>query len=167
MESIKPSNHLICLPRLLLPSTFPSIREMAGDGNFPVNWLFTSGGQSIGASASVLLMKIQGWFPLGLTGLISLLSKGLSRVFQHQSSKASSLPAPQFESINSSALSLLYSPTFTSIYDYWKNHRFDCMDLCWPRASLKRKCFIMEAVTSPGWFFFLSYAFVISSVFLQ
>ena len=115
MKSIKPSKHLICLPLLLLPSTFPSIREMAGDGNFPVNWLFTSGGQSIGASASVLLMKIQGWFPLGLTGLISLLSKGLSRAFQHRSSKASSLPAPQFESINSSALSLLYSSTFTSI----------------------------------------------------
>ena len=50
---------------------------------FPVSWLFTSGGQSIetSASASVLPMDIQGWFPLGLTGLISLQSKGLSRVF--------------------------------------------------------------------------------------
>ena len=45
--------------------------------------LFTSSGQSIGASASVLSMNIQGWFPLGLTGLISLLSKGLSRVFSN------------------------------------------------------------------------------------
>ena len=52
-------------------------------GSFPMSWLFTSGGQSIGASAlaSVLQVNIQGWFPLGLTGLISLLSKGLSRVF--------------------------------------------------------------------------------------
>ena len=52
-------------------------------GSFPVSWLFTSGDQSIGASlsASVFLMNIQGWFLLGLTGLISLLSKGLSRVF--------------------------------------------------------------------------------------
>ena len=51
--------------------------------SFPMNQLFTSGGQSIraSASASVLPMNIQGWFPLGLTGLISLLSKGLSRVF--------------------------------------------------------------------------------------
>ena len=51
--------------------------------SFPMSWLFTSGGQSIraSASASVLLVNIQGWFPLGLTGLISLLSKGLSRVF--------------------------------------------------------------------------------------
>ena len=49
--------------------------------SFPMSQLFTSGGQSIGASASVLPMNIQGWFPLGLTGLISLQSKGLSRVF--------------------------------------------------------------------------------------
>ena len=51
--------------------------------SFPMSWHFTSGGQSIGASASasVLPMNIQGWIPLGLTGLISLLSKGLSRVF--------------------------------------------------------------------------------------
>ena len=53
--------------------------------------LFTSGGQSIRASASVLPMNIQGWFPLGLTGLISMLSEGLAR----------SSPAPQFKSINS------------------------------------------------------------------
>ena len=50
-------------------------------GSFPMSWLFASGGQSIGASASVLPMNILDWFPLGLTGLISLLSKGLSRVF--------------------------------------------------------------------------------------
>ena len=50
---------------------------------FSMSWLFVSGGQSIGASVSVpvLPMTIQGWFPLGLTGFISLLSKGLSRVF--------------------------------------------------------------------------------------
>ena len=56
-------------------------------GSFLMNWLFTSGGQSIGASASasVLPMNIQGWFPLGLTGLISLLSKGISRVFSSTS----------------------------------------------------------------------------------
>ena len=61
-------------PLLLLPSIFPSSR---------MSWLFGSGGQSIGtsASASVLPMNIQDWFPLGLTGLICLQSKGLSRVF--------------------------------------------------------------------------------------
>ena len=62
-------------PFLLLPSIFPASRS------FLVSWLFISGGQSIGTSASVLPMNIQSWFPLGLSGLISLLSKGLSRVF--------------------------------------------------------------------------------------
>ena len=57
------------------PQYFPAL------WSFPVSQLFTSGGQSIGALASVLPMNIHGWFPLGLTGLISLLSKGLSRVF--------------------------------------------------------------------------------------
>ena len=52
-------------------------------GSFPVCWLFAADGQSIGASASVLPMNIQDWFPLGLTGLISLQSKGLSRVFSN------------------------------------------------------------------------------------
>ena len=71
IESLMPSNHLIlCCPLLLLPSIFPT------SGSFPMNQLFTSGGQRIGASASVLPVNIRGWLPLGLTGLISLLSKG-------------------------------------------------------------------------------------------
>ena len=75
-ELVRPSYHLILsCPLLLLPSSFPSIRV------FFMSRLFTSGGQSIGASASVPPMNIQGWFPLGLTGLISLLSTGLSTVF--------------------------------------------------------------------------------------
>ena len=59
------------------------LKSFPASRSFPVSWLFTSGGQSIGASApaSVLLKSIQGWFSLSLTGLISLLSKGLSRVF--------------------------------------------------------------------------------------
>ena len=57
------------------PQSFPVL------GSFQMSQLFTSGGQSIGASASVLPVNIQGWFPLGLTGWISLLSKALSRVF--------------------------------------------------------------------------------------
>ena len=77
IESMMPSSHLILCCPLLLPSIFPSI------GIFSNESLFVSGGQSIGISASpsVLPMNIQSWFPLGLTGLISLLSKGLSRVF--------------------------------------------------------------------------------------
>ena len=72
------SNHLIHFwPHLSCPQSFPV------SGSFPMSRLFASGGQSIGnsAPASVLPMNIQSWFPLGLTGLISLLSKGLSSVF--------------------------------------------------------------------------------------
>ena len=76
IESVMPSNHLIlCHSPCSSPESFPVL------GSFPMSQLFTSGGQSIGASASVLPVNIQGWFPLGSTGLISLLSKGLSKVF--------------------------------------------------------------------------------------
>ena len=96
-------------------------QSFPASGSFPMSQ-FSSGGQNIGVSASVsvLPMNIQGCFPLGLIDLISLQSKRLSRVF----------PAPQFESINSSVLSLLCGPTLISIHDYWKNHSFDDRDLC-------------------------------------
>ena len=57
------------------------LQSFPASGSFPMSWLFTSGGQSIGASESAFPMNIRGWFLLELTGLISLLSKGLSRVF--------------------------------------------------------------------------------------
>ena len=80
IESVMLSNHLIlCCPLLLLPSIFPSIRV------FKMSQLFTSGGQSIGVSAStsVFPMNTQDWSPLGWTGWISSQSKGLSRVFSN------------------------------------------------------------------------------------
>ena len=70
------SSHSV-VPFASCPQSFPA------SGSFPMSQLFTSGSQSTGASASVLPMSIQGWFPLGLTGLISLQSKGLSRVFSN------------------------------------------------------------------------------------
>jgi len=96
---------------------FSWLQSFPASGSFPMSHFFALDGQSIGVSisASVLPMNIQDWFPLGLTDWVSLQSMGLSRVF----------PIPQFESINSSTLSFLYSPTLTSIHDYWKNHRFD------------------------------------------
>ena len=78
MELVMSFNHLIlCCP---LSSC---LQSLPASGSFPMSQLFASGGQSIGTSASVLLlpMNIQGWFPLALTGLLSLQSKGLSRVF--------------------------------------------------------------------------------------
>ena len=78
IESVMLSNHLIiCCHLLLLPSIFPSIRVFSNESLFP--WSGQRTGAS--ASASVLPISIQGWVPLGLTGLISLQSKGLSRVF--------------------------------------------------------------------------------------
>ena len=96
------------------------LQSFLASGSFPVNWLFTSDAQSIGTSASALVLPviIQSWFPLRLTGLISLQSKGLLRIIS------------QFESINSSGPTLLYSPTLTSVYDYWKNHSFDYTNFC-------------------------------------
>ena len=94
---------------------FSSLQSFPAAGSFQMSQFFASGGQSIGPSASVLPLNIQDWFPLGGTGWISLQSKGLSR----------SPPTPQFKSINSLVLSFLYSPTLTSIHDYWKNHSFD------------------------------------------
>ena len=96
VESVMPSNHLIlCFSILLLPSIFKA------SGSFPMSWLFTSGGQSIGtsASASVLPMNILGWFPFGLTGLISL---------QSRDSQESS-PVPHFEpQVQNALLSTLF-----------------------------------------------------------
>ena len=98
------------------------LQSFPATGSFLVSQLFASGGQSIGVSvlASVLPMNIQDWFPLGWTGWFPLQSKGLSRVS----------PKPLFKNIDSSELSFLYSPTLTSIHDYWKNHSFDYMDIC-------------------------------------
>ena len=68
-------------PSHSLPPSSPFAFNLSQHESFPMSQLFTSGGQSIRASASVLPMNVQGWFPLGLTGLISLQSRGLSGVF--------------------------------------------------------------------------------------
>ena len=102
IKSVMPSNHLIlCQSLLLLPSIFPSIRVFSIESVLSIRWL------NIGISASVLVlpMNIQDWFPLGLTGLISL-----------QSKSQESSPPPQSKSINSLALSFHYGPTLTCIH---------------------------------------------------
>ena len=71
-----------CHPTILSSVvSFSYLQSFPASEAFPVSWLFVSNGQSIGVSASVLPMDIKDWFPLGLTRLISLISKGLSRVF--------------------------------------------------------------------------------------
>ena len=103
------------------------LQSFPASGSFPMSWLFTSGGQNIGTSASVLPMNIQGWFPLGLTW----------SPFSSRGSQESSL-ASQFKSISSLALILLYDPTITWVHDYWKNHSFNYLDLC-----QKSVCFLI------------------------
>ena len=96
------------------PQSFPA------SGSFPVSRLFTSGGQSIRASASAsdLPMNIRGWFPLRLTGLISVLSKGLSRVFS-----STTIQKYQFFGTQPSLWFNSHIRTWL-----WKNHSFDYTD---------------------------------------
>ena len=116
IESVMPSSCLVLFHSLLLPSIFPSTRVFSNES------AFESGDQNRegSASASVLPLYIQDGFPLGLTGLISLQSKGLLRVFSN-----TTVQKHQFFSTQ------LYGPTLTSIHDYWKNQSLECMDLCW------------------------------------
>ena len=115
-RSVMPSNHLIlCHLLLLLPSIFPASRSL------PMSEFFTSGDQSIGASASVFPMKIQDWFPLEWL-VWSLCSPRDSQEYS---------PILHFKSINSSALSFLYGTTLRAILDYWENYSFKYTDLCW------------------------------------
>ena len=103
IESVMPSNYLIlCYLFLLLSLIFPTIRLFSNESALHI------GGQNIGtsASASVLSMNIHGWYPLGLIGLIFLLSKRLGRVFS----------STTVQNICSLALSLLYGPTFMSVF---------------------------------------------------
>ena len=117
-ESVMPSNHLIlCRPLPLLPSILPGISVFSDESGVHLRWLkywnFSF--------SSVLPMTIQDWFPLGWTGLISMQSKGLSRVFS--------------STINSLVLSLLYAVALTSVHDYWKNYSFDSVEICKVKQS--------------------------------
>ena len=93
------------------------LQSFPASGSFPMSQFFASSDQSIGASASasVLLMNIQDWFPLGWTGWISLCPRDSQE----------SSPTPQFKSISSSTLSFLYGPSLTSTHDCFKDRSFD------------------------------------------
>ena len=110
IESVMPSNHLIlCRPLLLLPSIFPSIRIFSNESALHIRWpKYWSFSISPSNEYSGLISFRTDWIDL-------LAVQGLSRVFS----------TPQFKSFNSSVLSPPYSPTLTSIHDYWKNHSFD------------------------------------------
>ena len=117
IKSVMPSNHLIlCRPLLLLPSIFPSIGVFSNESTLRIRWpKYWSFSFNISPSN-----EEPGLISLGWTG---------SPCSPRDSQESS--PAPQFKSINSLALNLLYSPTLTCIHDHWKNHSLDYMDLCW------------------------------------
>ena len=110
IKSVMPSNHLIiCCPLLLPPSIFPSIRVFSNESALPIKWpKYWSFSFSISPSNEH-------------SGLISFM---VGSPCSPRDSQESS-PTPQFKSINSLALSFLYSPILTSMHDYWKNHSFD------------------------------------------
>ena len=112
IESVMPSNHFIlCHPLLLLPSIYRSSRAFSNESVLHIRQpKYCSFSFNISPSN-----EHPGLISFWMDWLISLQSKGLSRVFS----------IPQFKSINSSVLSFLYSPTLTSIHDYWKNHSTD------------------------------------------
>ena len=116
--SVMPSNHLIlCRPLLLLPSIFPSISVFSNESALHIRWpKYWSFSLNISPSNEH-------------PGLISFRMGWLDHLAVQWTQE--SPPTPQFKSINSSVLSFLYSPTLTSIHDYWKNHSVDEMDLCW------------------------------------
>ena len=111
IELLMASNHLIFCHPLLLPSIFPSIRVFSKESVLCIRWpKYWSFSFSISPSNEC-------------SGLISLRTDWLDLLAVRGTLKSS--PTPQFKSINSSAFSFLYSPTLTSIHDYWKNHIFD------------------------------------------
>ena len=112
--------HWWCHPTISCSVALFCLQSFPASKSFPMSQLFASGGQRIGASASVLPMSIQGWFPLDWL----VWSPCSPRDSQE------SPPAPQFEGINSLVLCLLYDSALTSIHDYWKDDSHDYMDLC-------------------------------------
>ena len=110
IEAVMPSNHLVlCCPFLLLPSIFPSFRVFSNESalgiRWPKYWSFSLSISHSNEYSGLISFRI-GWLDL-------LAAQGTLQEYS---------PTPQFKSINSSVLSFLYTPTLTSIHDYWENH---------------------------------------------
>ena len=116
IELVMLSKHLIlCRPLLLLPSILPSITVFSNESalhiRWPKYWSFSFSTSPSNEYSGLISFRTD-WFDLLAVQGTSLLQR-------------------KCESINSLVLSLLYGPTLTSVYHYWKNHSLDCMDLCW------------------------------------
>ena len=119
IELVMPSNHLIlCCPLFLPPSSFPSTRVFSNESalhiRWPKYWSFSFNISPSNDHPGLISFRMDWLDLLAVQGT-------LKSLLQHHSTKAT----PPFKSINSSALNFLYSPTPTSIHDYWKNHSLD------------------------------------------
>ena len=119
IELVMPSNYLIlCCPLLLLPSIFPSIRVFSNKSalriRWPRFWSFSFSVSPCDEYSGLISFRVD-WFDL----------------LAVQGTLQESFLTRQFNNINSSMLSLLYGPTLITTHDYWKNHSFNFMDLCW------------------------------------
>ena len=145
-----------CHPTISFSATLFSsyLQSFPISGTFAVSRLFTSGGQSIGvsASASVLPMNIQNWLPLGLTDLISL-STGLSRVFS----------STTVWSINSLVLSFLYGPTLTSIHHFAIKSLFEGG---FPHVNSRTYSFLYRNSFRTPYFFTVKFLISVSGIHL-
>ena len=116
-DTIQPSHPLSSSSPFTLPSIFPSIRVVSNESalciRWPKYWSFSFSISPFNEYSGLISFRID-WFDL----------------LAVQGTLKESSPTPQFKSINSSAFSLLYGPTLTSIHDYWKSHSFDYIDLC-------------------------------------
>ena len=103
----------------------PLLSPSPATGSFPISQFFASGGQSIGVSASapVILVNIQDWFPLGWFNLLAVQwTLTLKRVFSNTT-------------VQKHQFSLICGPVLLHLCDYWQNHSFNYMDLCWQRNT--------------------------------
>ena len=161
IKSVMPSNHLIlCHPLLLLPSIFPSIKVFSNESTlsikWPEYWSFSFNISPSNEYSRLFQLGLTGWvslqsrdsqesFPVPqLENILTLRSLPSAPVRKHLDSQESFpvplleniwlsgvFPVPQLENISSLALTLLYSPTFTSVHDYWKNHPLAIYGLPW------------------------------------
>ena len=138
------SLHQWCHPAISSSDAFLSLclQSFPASGTFPVSQLFTWDDQTTAASASasILPKSIQSWFPLRLTGLISLLTKGLSEDF-------SSTTVQRHQSF---MFCLLYGPGLTTLCAHWEDHSLDYMDRCWQNDVSAFQHTIQDCYTFPA-----------------
>ena len=136
IESVMPSNHLILCCPLLSPSIFPTIRVFSNESVLhirrPKDWSFSFSISPSNEYSGLMPFRVaQSWTRLKRLSSSNFLQDVLAGSPCSLRDSHESFPTPEFKCINSLVLSFLYSPTVTSIHDYWQNHSLDQTDFCW------------------------------------